>query len=239
MRGWKWLQRAGGKEKKLTKVNICTFFLVFILNGITSAILGDELVYYLTYSLPFLVLAIGSYFIKNNKVYGIIYLIIGLALIFTANKGEFSGALFIIYGLYLVRNKNIEISTLIIMLIAIPTSSLISQRTPFQTTIITIIYAYIYLIYFFTIRADQKKLNNPILTFPNIYLLPNEKELIRLLFLGHTRQEIYGIMNKSKNTITGYQNSIMGKCHVKTFEECLLKLGKSVKIDVISNVNDK
>lgn len=149
--------------------------------------------------------------------------------------GVFHGLLYLIFGIYQFKNTKIEIFILAIAVISISINSYINNFLPSQFSIMLKVYVFSYLIYFFTIRADQKKLNKPQVIIPDIYISPDEKQLIQLLFSGKTRQEIYSIMGKSKTSINSYQNTLLVKLQAKTFEEALLKLGKSAKIEVNSS----
>ena len=235
MQRWlKWLHGAGGAVDKLSLFNTVIFVFVGIVNTITGILRGDNYLYYFAYSFPFLIFTVINIKTKSNHLIGIIYSAIGIISIITSNMGEFSGIVFIIFAVYLVKSIKFEIIILFLSVVSLMVSTYLDGQTTFQSFLMLSVYTYIYLIYFFTIRSDQKKLNKPSVTIPDIYISPDEKRLIQLLFSGKTRQEIYGIMGKSKTSINSYQNSLLVKLQAKTFEEALLKLGKSVKIEVNS-----
>ncbi|MCK5601411.1 hypothetical protein KAR91_06075 [Candidatus Pacearchaeota archaeon] len=233
------LRGVGGLPNNLILLSQIFIFAIAIINIITQFIQGSIQEKFLTDALPFLIIPIILHFLKKKIFIIFIYTFIGTVSIFTSNIGEFSGIVFIIFAVYIAKNLKFELILLFITAFSIVFSTYFDNQTTFQSFLMFSVYSYIYLIYFFTIRADQKKLDNPILSIPKVYLLPHEKQLIQLLFTGHTRQEIYVIMNKGKNAINRYQNSIRGKFHAKTFEECLLKVGKSVMINGISTDADK
>ena len=242
-KGWKELSVDGGIHKHiLSIVNASVFSTVASINLIKLLDDGASIFEWCRDVFFIYILGIITVIciLKNiHKWNALIYAILGIGTIFGNDIGNYSGAVFIVFSVYILKNQILNIILVSIVIISVVAKNMLFGFAITNAVNQLIIYGFVFLIYFFTIRADMRKLDNPILTFPNVYLLPNEKKLIRLLYLGHTRQEIYSIMNKSKNTVTGYQNAIMGKCHAKTFEECLLRLGKSVKIDVIGNVDNK
>jgi len=199
-------------------------------NIITGVYRGETVGYYLSYCLPFLLVPIILQFLNKKIVFSIIYLSIATVIIVISEVGVFDGALLLIFAVYIFKNQKFEIIALSIVTIALSFNAFYNNLLPSQLFIMIRLYAFMYLIYFFTIRADQKKHDTPDITIPDIYISPDEKHLIELLFAGNTRQEIYSIMGKSKTSINSYQNNLLVKLQAKTFEEVLLKLGKSVKI---------
>ncbi len=240
---WKWLRGIGGlHSQQLKKLALSSQIFIFsfaIENIITQIIQGSLQDKFLTDALPFLIIPLIFQFFKSKKVFSIIFILLSYAMMITGTLGNFSGIVFLIFSIYLFKNIKYEIIALSIATLAISTNAYIHDLLPSQLFIMLRVYVFTYLIYFFTIRMDQKKLDNPVLHIPNPYLMPHERQLIEYLFEGKTRQEIYDIMNRSKSAINRYQNSIAGKFNAKTFEEALLKAGKSVKINAISNDADE
>ena len=232
--GLKWLHGVGGLPNNLVLVTQIFIFSIALLNIITQIIEGSIRDKFLTDGLPFLIIPVILHFLKNRKFIIGIFTFIGIVSIFTSNIGDFSGIVFILFAVYIANNFKFEVILLSVSTFAIIFSTYFDNQTVFQSFLMLSVYSYIYLIYYFTIRSDQKKLNKPQVTIPDIYISPDEKQLIQLLFSGKTRQEIYSIMGKSKTSINSYQNSLLVKLQAKTFEEVLLKLGKSVKISVNS-----
>lgn len=238
----KWLKMLlgdGGQakyHKLLSQIFMISFFIENMITGVSR---GEQIHYYLMYCLPFFIIPIILQFLNSTIIFSIIYLSIAIVLILISEIGVFDGALLLIFSVYIFKNQKFEIVALSIVTIALSFNAFYNNLLPSQLFIMIRLYAFLYLIYFFTIRSDQKKHDTPDVTIPDIYISPDEKHLIELLFAGNTRQEIYGIMGKSKTSINSYQNNLLVKLQAKTFEEVLLKLGKSVKIRENSSHADK
>ena len=231
----KWLHGDGGQVKKLQilfQIFIISFAIENLITGISR---GESSEYYLYFCIPFFIIPLILFFLNTKIIFSIIFLSIASIIVVISEIGVFDGALLLIFALYLFKSQKFEIIALSIITIAISLNAFFNSFLPSQLFIMIRVYAFFYLIYFFTIRFDQKKLDSPHVTIPDIYISPDEKQLIQLLFSGKTRQEIYSIMGKSKTSINSYQNTLLVKLQAKTFEEVLLKLGKSVKIEVNSS----
>ncbi len=238
----KWLRGVGGEVDKLSLFNTVIFIFVGIVNTITGILRGSDYLYYLAYSFPFLIFTIINIKTKNKLLVGIIYSAIGIISIITSNMGEFSGIVFIIFSAYLLKNIWFEIILLFLSVISLMVSTYFDGQTTFQSFLMLSVYTYIYLIYFFTIRADQKSLEfgNASLTInKNIYLIPHEKQLLNLMAQGKNYKEIAEIFEKSQNTITTWKSALFVKFQAESNEQLMFKFGLYSKLLVDRNVDDK
>lgn len=241
----KWLHVDGGTHKLLTQINASVLIIVASVNFINLINVGGSYFKWITdvffiYSLGlFTIFAIRKRLYKWNAL---LYALLGIGTIFGNDIGNYSGAVFIVFSVYILNTQITNIILVTVVAICIVAKNVFFGFGITNTANLIIVYTFVFLIYFFTIRADQKRLEsgNASLTInKDIYLVPHEKQLLNLMAQGKNYKEIAEIFEKSQNTITTWKSALFVKFQAESNEQLMFKFGLYSKLLVDNKVDDK
>lgn len=219
----------GGQVKKLQilfQIFIISFAIENLITGISR---GETIEYYLYFCLPFFIIPIMLFFFNKKIIFSVIFLLIASIVVVISEIGVFDGALLLIFALYLYKNQKFEIIALSIITIAISLNAFFNSFLPSQLFIMIRLYTFFYLIYYFTIRFDRKKAEESNIDYNlqgKIYLIPEEKELLKLMANGKNYKEIAQHFGRSQNTITNWKAVLLCKFQASSNEQLMFFFGK-------------
>lgn len=228
----RWLKRLHGDGGCLNKIKLLSQIFIFsfgVENVIIQISKGSIQEKFLTDALPFFIIPVVFQFINTRIIFSIVFLVISSILIIISEEGVFDAAILLIFSVYIFENNKFDIIALIIVSICISINSLVINLLPSQMFLFVKLYAYMYLIYFFTIRSDRKKAEESNIDYNlhgKIFLLPEEKELLKLLANGKNYKEIAQHFGKSQNTITNWKSVLLCKFQASSNEQLMFYFGK-------------
>lgn len=155
----------GGVIKKniVTIINICMFLLLFVYNLLDQIIKNQNILLRIQYTVPFLIAAILCYvFRKKYKYNAYLFAVMSVfSIVFTSQPGILTGAVFLVFSLYIFQTKKTNIIIAGCAAVAIATKIFTGFST-IQVLNLIIGYAYCVGIYYILIHPKPDKVPSKI-----------------------------------------------------------------------------
>ena len=87
--------------KLLRYINVATLISVAAFNTLDCISHDRAVVWYFAFVVPFILMALIMFVVKNYKINAVFYAICGLVIAATGSMGNFSGAIFLIFSIYI------------------------------------------------------------------------------------------------------------------------------------------
>lgn len=125
-----------------------------VLDCITQKVGVDE---WLMFVAPFLLLAALLYFLKNSKmVIAGIYSLCALLITFTGSTGNFSGAIFLVFAIYIFNSSAVTVILLSLSAVAIAARYVFMGYTIPDTLNLFVAYAFVLGVYFILMHPKKE-----------------------------------------------------------------------------------
>jgi len=205
----------------LSKINIGALLFVSLMNALSIFIRGADLVYILTFVLPYFVVAVIIYlcrkFQKHINIYWLV--VLGIGIIFGGQAGNFSGAILFVYAIHLDPGKNKTIFKLSLMAVSIAVKTLLIEINPIQT--INLLFAHFLCYAYYYVLFTERK----IITIPEIE--DQTEQIIDYLTEGYTIKEIAVKTCLTSAAVNKRISRLRDKENCKTTCQLIYKLSKS------------
>ena len=187
----KLLFRDGGETKyqSITIINIIACLLIFGINLIDQINKNQSLIERWDKTIPFLLMAVFCY-LANNKIKFTSYLYAFcsiMALISTREEANLTGAIFLIYSLYLF-NSNIMNGIMIISTFIAIGSKVFFGFSGNQLMALIMGYGYVLIIYYILIHPKKKIQSGPEIIYTE--LEQEDIQILQYLYEGYSIKEI-------------------------------------------------
>lgn len=202
--------------ERLKYLNIITLFILMIFNLFTGIIQRMTYFYYIIYVFPFLSVLLFCIIFNSNIVNISIYACASSFSILFGEWGNLSGAIFLCFLCYSIKENKIIGMTFIFTLITIIIKMIMDVNGTIIRTVLYIIgYTYIILIYFILIHP--KKFNLSRLNEDEINI-----NILNLLMSGDRIKEIGDKICLSSNAITKRIDKMRTKYNCRNNEQLIL-----------------
>lgn len=176
---------------------------------------------YFKFALPFAIAMGVIYFIKNYKVNAIVYALFGILTTLTGSTGNFSGAIFICFSIYIFNTKKTNIILILLMVLSTAANYTMKGFTIADSLNNFAAYMFTIIIYFILIHPKKPSMiYHPKLDEENI-------EILEHLAGGLTNKEIADHVFLSQNAVTKRLKTMRDNFNVKS--NCQLIYDLSLK----------
>jgi len=172
------------------KINAIAVFTIFLYNFLDQIVKGQNMLHYLPYTLPLILVSVLFLFVKNKYFISIVYYLIGaFILIDKGNVSDFSSSIFFIFSFHLIQKNYYAIILYISTFVLLTVRFMFFNGTIANTMSMVFIFTYIYLIYYFLIYKTQQTKHHK--TYIDIIdITAEEKAILRLYCRGREYQNI-------------------------------------------------
>ena len=133
--------------KEIRDANIAMMIVVAVLNAVDFFIEGASVARYAAFVAPFII-GLSSVIIKDYRTPAILYAIGGIVISATATKGNFSGALLLMFSIYIFNTPRTNYILIGGSLIAIVIGHLKGENTIPDIALMIAMYCFAFRIYF-------------------------------------------------------------------------------------------
>jgi DNA-binding CsgD family transcriptional regulator len=185
-----------GGINSLTKLSLVFLSVTLVLNLLDMIVEQAGLIQYVVFVLPF-VITIGSVLIfRGYKVNAFVYAIFGLLTTLGANTGNFSGAIFICFSLYIFNTKKTNVILIALLVVCIGANSTIRGFTVSDTLNNLNAYAFTVAVYYYLIHPRPAKI------IESCKFDGENKEILEYLADGYSNKEIADKVYLTHNAVT-------------------------------------
>lgn len=175
------------RVKLLRFINVAALFLVASFNALDCYVNNRGVTRYLLFVIPFFIIALLVLFWKNYKLNAVLYALCGIIIAYTGNTGNFSGAIFLIFSIYIFNTQLTNIILLSACALSITSRYLFMDYTIPDTMNQFVSYAFTFGIYFILIHPKSD---------PAISLIDDDAlEILQYIKQGKKSKEIADILN--------------------------------------------
>ncbi len=150
----------GGTVNKIDLyiVNMTCLFLIGTINLINGIVTGKDFLYYSAYCIIFYIILFLTYLFKIKKLYqwnAILFGVMGLLTTYAGYEGNFSGAIFIIFSIYIFNTRKTNLIMIVSTILILTSKFALKSFTIGETVNMFIIYSLVFLIYFILIHPKK------------------------------------------------------------------------------------
>jgi len=201
---------------KIHHINIIVLSLLLLFNFFNGFLQEMGILYYVYYVLPFFIVLVAYFLCRKYYIDSYLLLLASVFSILAGEWGNLSGAVFLCFFFYSIRDNTAIIITLICTLVAIVAKMCMDVNGTITRTISYIIgYTYILTMYFLLIHPKKNNVNRL-----------NEDEInltiIDLLISGYRTKEIADKVFLSQNAVTKRITKMREKYSCKNNEQLVL-----------------
>lgn len=211
------------KSIDLYIINMACLFLIGTVNLINGIATGKGFLYFCGYSFIFYAVLLITYIFKIKSKYkwnALLYALMGLAVTYTGYEGNFSGAIFILFSIYIFNTNKSNLILSISTLLIITSKFALKSFTIGETVNMFIIYSLVFIIYFILIHPK-----NPSMIY-NPKIDEENSQIIELIAAGKTNKEIADKVYLTQNAVTKRLKTMRDNFQVKSNCELIYILTK-------------
>ncbi len=155
---------------------------------------------------------------KEYKVNSLLFIMLSILSIIFGDHGNLTGAIFLCFAVYIIKQKEIIIGIIIVIIITILIKFVLIKYTLAQMMNYIIVFAAIILIYFDLIHP-KRKINTCVLKIDEV-----DNQIMELLIGGLKNKEIADRVYLSQNAVTKRIGNLRKKYNCYNNEQLIYKL---------------
>ena len=201
------------RNRSLYILNIVALVLVGAFNLIDCISERSPFLDYILYVLVFYLIAgFIIYAAKKNKYKwnALLFAILGIGTLLGNEPDNYSGAVFIMFSLYIFNSKKTNLILMAVMIITIVGKNIFFDLDITNTVNLFLVYAYVFLIYYILIHPKKPAV------VPAHDLNQESRKIIEYLVAGYTNKEIAYRVALTENAVTKRLKAMRDHFEVRT-----------------------